>query len=114
MNVSSSFLVNYDCPVPSIFQTHAPASSLRSRLQEQRAKARELAESTGREESVPVFTSPVKPDPVVTASAAHKHSSPLLRHDTGDGQSDIDSRFVYLSKLCLCTKPSDSCTKMNV
>ena len=108
--------VNYDCPVASIFQAHAPASSLRSRLQEQRAKARELAESTGREESVPVFTSPVKPDPVVTVSAGNKHSSPLLRHDTGDGQSDIDSRFVYLylSEVCLCTKPSEFCTKTNV
>ena len=70
-----------------------PISSLRSRIQEQRAKDKLVAQSSTR--SMPIFYTPVKPDPItVSIPNVKKVESPIKKVvDENVETTDIDSRY---------------------
>ncbi|XP_067949504.1 FERM and PDZ domain-containing protein 4-like [Watersipora subatra] len=74
--------------------TQMPISSLRSRMQEQRAKAKLIAENTATQQ-MPIFYTPVKPEPV-RISHRKEESSPAetLSARTSNKTIDIDSRMA--------------------
>jgi len=88
-----------------------PASSLRSRLQEHRAKAKQQAESI-QAQQLPVYTSPVKPDPItstaINSSRKLANPQPVSSNTTAQAddiicsvENDLDLRWVTsLANTC--------------